>query len=242
MNKLKTFRRFAAFCGGIVGMTAVLSAGTITFNTPSGSLSGTESVDATATFVTSPGVLTVTLQSLTSNIQDASQLLSDLQFTLSSGGTATLASSSGHEVTVDKNGVPTASLLTVSTGWGFGTDSGGFILCDVCPGGATLTTSATLTPAHTIITTQSSYSANGSIEGNNAHNPFLDGTATFTIDDSAITTDTVVDSATFSFSTAAGVDVPGDPGSPVPEPNSLMLLGSGLFGFGLLSRKLRKQS
>jgi len=175
--------------------------------------------------------LTVTLENLVSNIHDAGQVLSDLQFSLSTGGTASLFSSSGQEVTVNSGGSKTTG-STVSTGWGFGTLSGGLILCDVCPGGVSFQTNPSATPSHTIIPTASSYpNANKSIAGNGPHNPFLDGTVSFTIDDSLFTANTTVDSAVFSFSTASGVDVTGVPNTPgVPEPVSLALTGAGLVG------------
>src|SRR5262249_48945213 len=78
------------------------------------------------------------------------------------------------------------------------------------------------------------YSAgNGSIAGNKPHNPFLFESATFTITGAGITADTTITSATFSFGTTRGVDVPG---VIVPEPSSLVLClsGVGLAGmFGI---------
>lgn len=82
--------------------------------------------------------------------------------------------------------------------------------------------------------------ANGSIAGNGPHNPFLNQTATFTVNIPGLTVDDSVRSATFSFGTVPGIKVPGGGGSSVPDGGpTVMLLGAALSGIGLIRRKLR---
>jgi hypothetical protein len=234
--------KIASLCAGLALIAATLSASSVTFSTPSGSQTGGQDVSATATFTITSGNLDITLQNTASSITNAGQVLSGLQFVLSSGGTASLFSSAGQEVTIDSTGTPTLGSFG-STGWGFGTKSGSLILCDICVSGVTFSTNQTVAPSNTIIPTETSYSsANGSIKGNGGHNPFLEGTVTFDIVDSAITSDTTISSAIFSFSTTDGNDVTGvTPLTSTPEPVSSALAGAGILALaGFLKFRTRR--
>jgi hypothetical protein len=202
-------------------------AGTVTYVTPSGATSGGQAVDAEAVFTTGTHSLTITLTNLEANPTSVVQNLSDLNFTLSNGTNAgfSLSSSSGQEVTVDGSRTPSLG-STVSTGWELSTSGTTQGTLDVLAAGGA-------GPAHLIIGppgTGGTYSnANGSIEGNGPHNPFLNQTATFTITGTGITADTTISAMSFSFGTTAGNDVTGQVS--VPEPSSLVL---GLLGLGLV--------
>jgi hypothetical protein len=191
-------------------------------------------VNASATITTGTNSVFITLTDLQANPTDVAQLLSDFDFVLSNGATTgTLGTTSGQEITVNSNG--TFSLGgTVSTGWGLNNNVGGGLQLDAL---------GFIGPAHLIIGPSgagSVYSnANGSIAGNGPHNPFLNQSATFNITVAGVTAATTVTSATFSFGTVAGVNVPGTPGTPsVPEPISSALVGTGLIGLFFLRRRV----
>jgi hypothetical protein len=87
--------------------------------------------------------------------------------------------------------------------------------------------------------------ANGSIAGNNPHNPFLAINATFQIAGLGVTEQSEISNVVLFFGTgpipisavcndgcAPGVTI-------VPEPTSLGLLGAGLFGFASAQRMKR---
>jgi PEP-CTERM motif len=219
-------------------LLAVVSApdvhASITYVTPSGSTTGGGAVDASATFTTGSGTVTISLTNLEANPTDVAQAISDLDFVLSNGATSgTLATSSGQEITVNGDGTYTLG-ATESTGWGLNNNVGGGLQLDALgfSGPATLI----LGPAGS----GGTYSnANGSIAGNGPHNPFLNQTATFTVDVPGVTSATAITGTTFSFGTTAGVDVPGI----TPEPATMLLFGTGLLVIaGIVRRRSTPKS
>jgi hypothetical protein len=233
---IRSFLTISALCLSLVS----LNAATITYTTPSGSTDNSgDAVNASAVFTTSNGVLQITLNDLQPNIKDAGQLLTDLEFTLSVGGTNTLVSSSGKTITVNAGG-PTTAGSTGPTGWGFGIHGSDLILCSIC-GNSTLSTPESDPRSSGGLIGPGPYtSANPSIAGNGPHNPFIDETATFTIDNALINSDTRVTSATFSFGTTFGDDVAGRTGS-APEPLTCALTGAGFVGL-FFARRFRRMA
>jgi hypothetical protein len=223
----------------LLGLAMAAHAGTFTFETAAGATeSGGNAVDAKAIVTTGAGTVTVQLFNLLVNPTTVAQNISDFDFALS-GTTSlgSLASSSGQDITVASNGTFTLG-STVATGWAFTSPTAGSYLLNVLGAAG---------PTHTILGAPGAggtYSnANGSIAGNDPHNPFLNQSATFTLNITGVTTDTTVSSAIFSFGTAAGDNVPGGsgPNSTVPEPVSLSLVGSGLLALGLLRKRLPRK-
>jgi hypothetical protein len=229
-QNLRTHLIAAAIFAAGVAFGGTAQGSSITFCTPPGATvePDTRPVSACADFTTSADQLEITLTNLLADPINVIQALSDLFFTLDDDtlGSGTLSASAAQEITIAADGTFVTG-ATVATGWVL-SGTGGSYLLDVLagPGHAG--------PAHLIIGPPNGGSgnydaANGSIAGNGPHNPFLNQVATFTIDLSGISADTVVTSATFSFGTTAGVNVPGGPPLPSPEPGTLLLLAAGLF-------------
>ena len=221
----------------LVGVTVNVSvpaayAATVTFVTPPGATTSGP-VDASATFITSANQISVSLSNFQPNITDVAQALSDLSFVYSGSNLSgqLLSSSSGQEITVAGDGTFTTG-DTVSTGWALSSPASNTLLLNVL--------GTPIGPAHLIIGPPGgggTYSAaNGSIAGNGPHNPFLNQSALFTFTSPDITSDTTITSATFSFGTTAGVNVPGV----VPIPGALPLFATGLAGLGLLGWRRKK--
>ncbi len=176
--------------------------------TPSGSTVPDGSVAATATFTVGAGFVTVTLANNLADPRSAGQLLSGLAFTLNTGQTAgTLGANSANIRSIGSGGTFT-DFGPGGTGWALNSNfNGGFFLCVLC------NDLGALGPSHLLIGDPSSTGVytgvNGSIANNKPHNPFTAGTATFLINAPALTGTETVTSATFYFSTQAGVSVTG---------------------------------
>src|ERR1700751_5894098 len=168
-------------------MALAAQANTVTFITPTGATAGGETVDASVILTTGTDSLSIALSNLLTAAQmhDAGQLLSDLSFTLTgTTSTGSVTSSTGTFIEVAKPGGTVTSATSGGTApnlvaWGL-KNTGSTYLLDGLAG------KPSLTPANLIIGgTAGSFTAysmaNGSIAGNPAHNPFVQGTADFVL-------------------------------------------------------------
>ena len=186
-------------------------------------------VSAGATISYSGGLVTVTLTNCLVNPTSISQNISDIFFSIA-GATGSTSGQIGS--------LNTTALVTVAAD-GTTTSSSGSVLWNLIVSGDTfhltdLIGNSPTTPTSTIIGAPGGggvYSnANGSIAGNVPHNPFINQTATWTF--ACASCGGAIGDVVISFGTTP---------TSVPEPASMLLLGSGLSALGIFSRrKLRK--
>jgi len=190
---------------------------------------GTGNVNASATFHQSgPNLLQITLvnNSVTSNV---GQGISGVQFQIFSGGivfnvTGTITGQSNPLIRVADGGAVT-SLGTLTTGWGLQSAGPSFNLTALG-----FTGNGTNPPDELILGPLSS--PNGSIAGNTPHNPFINQTGVFTLTLSQnLPANFQITNVVFLFGTGpTSVNgTPGGPGTPIPEPATILLFGSGLI-------------
>ena len=191
---------------------------------------GCSTTNVTGSIVAGNGTVTITLNNNLTNSQVVSviQNVSGVYFQVSgyNGGAVSLsASNSTQSTNIDNSGNAVLAGAVNPTGWAAGHSGTTITACVVCAFGV----GPTVGPEQTIIggTGSGAYaSANGSIAGNDPHNPFLVGTVTFTLVVPGVTVNSTFSNVVIQFGTTATPPQT----QQVPEPASMFLLGTGLLG------------
>jgi PEP-CTERM motif len=201
---------------------------------------GCSTTNVSGSIVAGAGTVTITLNNNLTNAQVVSviQNISGVYFNVSGYnlGAVSLSASNSAQSTNITGGTGTLAGAVSPTGWAAGNSGSTVTVCVICAFGI----SSPAGPDQTIVggTGSGAYAnANGSIDGNGPHNPFLVGTTTFTLIVPGVTAASQFSNVVIQFGTAAT-----PPTTTVPEPGTMLLLGTGLTGAAAGLRRRRRKN
>ena len=245
---MRTTEGFGAWATGTGLLGAMLAlSGTTAFGamyiTPTGSTDNNGPVDASATLTAGNGTVTVTLTDLLQNPTSSGQTLSGIEFSVfGATGSATLGGSSGNTSTINSDGTYTTGQFTSPLGhWG-------------ADNSVNLSTIGIVghMPFDLIIGPDSAGGFTGAGKYSAANNglsnfnPYVLGTATFTVNVSGVTAGSTISGVIFEFGTnpdtVGGMSIGG---IALPEPGAYgawaCMLALLPCGAGLLRTLRRRQ-